>query len=54
MSLLIKQGLLGISLLAFSSMALASVVPVSEPGPFGLLAMGGLAILIASRIKRGE
>lgn len=54
MSILIKQGLIGISLFATSNMAVAAVVPVSEPGPFGLLAMSGLAILIASRITRNK
>jgi len=51
---LLTQVCVGITLLAGASMASASVVPMSEPGPFGLLAMGGLALLIATRLNRDK
>jgi|GEM_PF-3188931 len=54
MSKFITQVYTAIALLVCSGMASASVVPVSEPGPFGLLAMSGLALLIASRVKRNK
>jgi len=46
----------GSVLLVFSNMAIA-VVPdatVPEPGPMGLLVLGGVALLLTKRIKRNK
>ena len=48
----ISRPFIAILLVIFSNTVAASEVAVTEPGPAGLLVLGGIAVLLAARIKK--
>ena len=51
----IGQCSVGAALLLLSSIAAAGPpAPIPEPGPFGLLLLGGVALFVAKRFRRNK